>query len=260
MSENLTVERVDGVAKLTVDRPEAHNSFDRSLVDALAAATGDAVADRDVRCLVLAGTGPAFCAGADLGSFEGDATDARRLRRLATRLHVVVGTLLRARKPVVTGVNGVAAGAGVGLALAGDVVLASEAARFDFAYPRIGLSGDGGSTWLLPRLLGLGRAKEVALLDETIPAGEAVDEGLATEAVPAEEFEDRLAEVAADLAAGPTAAYGATKELLTRGLQRGLGTQLAAETERISRLASTEDFARGLAAFRGDGEPEFVGR
>lgn len=259
MADPVSVSRDDAVATVSIDRPAAHNSLAYDAMDALADALVDLAADDGVRCLVLRGTGPAFSAGADLGSLDGDDSDAKRLRRLATRLHDSVRTLVHAPKPVVTGVDGVAAGGGLGLALAGDLVVASVDATFEFAYPRIGLSGDAGSTWFLPRLVGLRRAREIVLLDEPVGAERAVELGLATETVPAGEFDDRLAAVAADLAAGPTAAYAETKRLLADGLDRGLGDQLDAEVDAIAGLTRTDDYVRGLEAFGTGTEPEFEG-
>lgn len=258
--ETVTVDRVDGVARVTMARPEEHNSLDRTMADELRDATTELVEDDDVRCIVLTAEGPAFNTGADLTTLSGDPEDGRRLRQLATRLHTTVRNLVCAPVPVVTAVNGVAAGAGFGLALAGDVVLVHEAARFEYAYPRIGLSGDGGATYFLPRLVGRLKALEITLLDDPIPAEEAVDLGLATEVVPDDEFDDRVAAVAADLSEGPTRAYASIKRLLRRSESRELGAQLAAETEQLARLAHTDDYVYGFEAFFGDSEPTFHGQ
>lgn len=257
--EYLSVERVDGVGRIVMDRPDHHNAMNEAMAGELRDAAVELVEDDDVRCLVLTGVGEAFNTGADLATFEGDQTDGRRLRALATRLHAAVRHIASAPKPAVTGVNGVAAGGGFGLALAGDIVLVSGDARFEFAYPEIGLSGDGGATYFLPRMVGLRRAREIALLNEPVVPERAVEIGMATEIVDPENFEARLAEVAATLADGPTRAHGATKQLMTRSYGRDLSAQLAAETDAISRLAGTDDYARGHAAFFGDEEPEFTG-
>jgi len=258
--EHLAVERVDGVGRIVMDRPDRHNAMDARMAAELRDATADLIEDDGVRAAVLTGTGAAFNTGADLSSFAGDATDGRDLRTVASRLHGAVRNLATAPMPTVTGVNGVAAGGGFGLALAADIVLVDAAARFEFAYPQLGLSGDGGSTFFLPRLVGHRRAREVALLDEPIPAEEAVEMGLATEAVESDAFEDRLAELAATLSEGPTRAYAESKRLLNRSYSRTLPAQLAAETDSVARLAGTDDYARGHAAFLGDGDPAFEGR
>ena len=258
-SETVAVERADGVARVTMTRPGTHNSFDHAMIGDLEEAVTDLADDSDVRCILLTGEGPAYSTGADLGALSGDASDARRLRRLATSLHSVVRTLARARKPVVAGVNGVVAGGGLGLALAADIVVVHEDARFEFAYPRLGLSGDGGSTYFLPRLVGLRRAQAFVFRDQPVGAREAVDTGLATEIVDGDDFEDRIAEVAAELADGPTLAHGANKRLLRHSLSSDLSGQLAAETDSLARLAATSDFQQGYAAFFSEDAPEFSG-
>lgn len=258
--DTISVERADDVARVTMERPDQHNSLDRQMADDLRDATTDLVEDRDVRCIVLTGAGAAFNTGADLTKLEGDPEDGRRLRQLATRLHATIRNLTAAPVPVVTAVNGVAAGGGFGLALCGDLVVVHEDARFEFAYTRIGLSGDGGSTYFLPRLVGRQKALEIALLDEPVPADEAVEIGLATETVPDGEFDDRVTELATRLADGPTRAYGAIKRLLRRSGSRELGAQLAAETDQLARLASSDDYVYGHEAFFGDSEPTFRGQ
>lgn len=258
--DHLRVDRTDGIARVVLDRPEARNALELSVADELVAAAATLGEDDDVRCIVLTHTGDFFCVGADLGRLDGDAGDAPAIRQLAGRLHEAVVQFHRAGAPVVGGIDGVAAGAGFSLALVADVVLLSDAARLEFAYPRIGLTGDGGATFFLPRLVGLRAAKEIALLDEPIGPERAVDLGLATELVPADEFDDRLDELAARLAAGPTRAYAATKRLLTESFETPLATQLADETDAIAWATRTEDYRRGHEAFFGDGEPDFVGR
>lgn len=255
--EHLDVERVGDVARITMNRPETHNSMNRAMASELRTLTMN-LHDDDSRCIVLTGTEGIFNTGADLSVLSGGPDDARTLRKIASNLHRAIENLVRAPKPVVTGVNGVAAGGGFGLALSGDIVLLSDDARLEFAYPRIGLTGDGGSTYFLPHLVGLRRAKEIALLDEPIAPDEAVEMGLVTEVT--DDFDARLAELAADLADGPTRAYGATKHLLTRGLGRDLPAQMASETDTIARMTETADYERGLTAFFGEDAPEFEGQ
>ena len=254
--EHLVVDRTDDVARVTMNRPETHNSMNPAMAGELRTVTADLYED-DSRCIVLTGTDGVFNTGADLSVLSGDASDGRTLRSIASSLHRAIENLTRAPKPVVTGVNGVAAGGGFGLALSGDIVLLAEDARLEFAYPRVGLTGDAGSTFFLPKIVGLRRAKEIALLDDSIDAEEAVEMGLATEV--ASDFDERLAELAAKLADGPTRAYGATKRLFNRSPGRDLSAQMAAETDSIARMTTTADFERGLDAFFDDGEPEFEG-
>lgn len=257
--ETLHVETDESVARLTLDSSAGFNSLTTTMAEELLTVITELNDDESVRCLVVRGSG-AFCSGADLSALDGDGSDAPRLRRLASMLHDSVIQLHQADTPVVTGINGVAAGAGVGLALGGDLVVMAEDATIEFAYPEIGLTGDGGVTFLLPRLVGLRRAKEIALLDEPIGADHAVSLGLVTESVPSEAFDDRLGELAERLADGPTAALSATKRLLTESFDRDLAQQLAEETDAIASAARTEDYQRGYEAFFGEEEPEFVGR
>jgi 2-(1,2-epoxy-1,2-dihydrophenyl)acetyl-CoA isomerase len=146
------------------------------------------------------------------------------------------------------------------LAILGDYVLASEEAYFQYGYSGIGATGDGSSTYYLPRVVGLREAKRIALLNERIGAEEAAEIGLATEAVPEPEFEDRLAELVARIAEGPTVALGRSMKLMTESTSARIEEQLAAETDSIARTARTEDFAEGVSAFAAKRDPEFEGR
>lgn len=249
----------DGVGWIVLDRPDAHNSINQTMGEELPDAAQTLASDDDVRCIALTANGSTFNTGADLTMLSGDGNDEPFIRSLANGLHEFVSQLVRAPKPVVTGINGVVAGGGLGSSICGDIVLAAESARFEFAYPRIGFCGDGGSTYLLPRLVGLRKAQEIAFRDEPIDAAEADELGLVTEVVADDALEDRLADEAARLASGPTKGYAATKRLLTGSFETSLDTQLADEAAEIARLTNTEDFSRGHAAFGGDEPPEFVG-
>lgn len=258
--DNLSVDRDDGIATVTLDSTAGRNALTLEMADELVSVATTLGGDRDVRCIVLTHTGDFFGTGADLSQFSGDESDAPLLRELAGRAHEATVQFHRTETPVVGGVDGVAAGIGFSLALMPDLVVLGENATLKFAYPGIGLTGDGGATFFLPRLVGLRTAKEIVLRDEPIPAEEAVDLGLATEVAPAGEFDDRLDAVAAEVAAGPTRALGATTRLLTDSYERSLESQLAAEADAIAAATRTEDYERGLEAFFGDGDPEFVGR
>jgi 2-(1,2-epoxy-1,2-dihydrophenyl)acetyl-CoA isomerase len=260
--DSLTVERDGGVARIVLDDEESRNALRVAEADELIEAAVTLGEDPETRCIVLTHTGQFFGIGADLTQFDGDdpAADATQMRQLAGRLHEAVIQLHQTETPVVGGVDGVAAGAGFSLALAPDLLVLSEDARLEYAYPRVGLTGDGGSTFFLPRLVGLRKAKEIALVDEPIPPAEAVEMGLANEAVPAGEFEGRLDELAEDLAAGATTALGSVTRLMTESFEHSVEEQLAAETDAIAKAARTEDFGRGLDAFFGDHEAEFTGQ
>jgi 2-(1,2-epoxy-1,2-dihydrophenyl)acetyl-CoA isomerase len=257
--DHVDVDLDDGVAHVRLARPDAHNALDVDTAIDLKDALGAATSARDVRCVVLEGTGGTFCTGADLGAFAGDETDQRRLDAVATRLHAAVKALASSDVPTISAVNGVAAGGGFGLALASDLVLVHQDARFEYSYPRVGLSGDAGATWFLPRLVGMRRAREFLLLDEPVDADDAVDMGLATETVDADDWDDRVRDVATDVASGPTKAYATAKRLLNRSYERTLNTQLTAEKDAIARLATSDDYATGYDAFFSKEAPAFEG-
>lgn len=258
--ENLSLDRDGSVAHVTIESTSDFNSLNATMGEELVHVATELNEDDEVRCITITGTDGVFCAGADLAGLEGDERDAPELRRLASNLHDAILQLHQAETPLVVGVNGVAAGAGFSVALAGDVVVMSDEARLEYAYGRIGLTGDGGSTFWLPRLVGLRRAKEIALLDEPIDADYAVTLGLVTESVPADEFEERVGSVADRLAQGPTKAFGATKRLMTESFENGLAEQMAAETDVIAGATHTEDYRRGYEAFFGDDDAEFTGK
>jgi len=258
--DSLTVDVDGGIATVSFDDPDTRNALDLSVADELVTAATTLGEDPDVRCIVLTHTSQFFCTGADLNTLAGDASDAPLIRQVAGRLHEAVVQFHQSETPVVGGIDGVAAGAGFALALCPDLLVLSDEARLDFAYQRIGLTGDGGSTFFLPRLVGLRAAKELVLMDEAVMPERALDLGLANEVVPADEFDDRLDELAGAIADGPTAALGNTMRLLTESYDRSLEAQLSAETDTIAAAVETEDYERGFAAFFDKEEPEFTGR
>ncbi|WP_254862727.1 enoyl-CoA hydratase/isomerase family protein [Halovivax gelatinilyticus] len=259
-SPHVAVETVDGVGRVVMNRTDRHNAMDPEMAESIADGLESLAGDDDVRCIVLTGAGHVFNTGADLSTLDGDETDANEIDDIAGPLHESVRTMATAPKPVVTGINGIVAGGGLGLALASDVALMSESARIEYAYPKIGLSGDGGITWLLPRLVGLRRAQSFTLLGEAFEPTEAVEYGLVTETAPADAFDERLAEIAEKLASGPTRAYGTIRQLLFAGADRSLDAHLVDERDRLTDLTGTTDYASGVGTFFEDGEPEFVGR
>ncbi|MDG5821469.1 enoyl-CoA hydratase-related protein [Natronococcus sp. A-GB7] len=258
--DNLSVDRDDGIATVTLDSTAGRNALTLEMADELVSVATTLGDDRDVRCIVLTHTGDFFGTGADLSQFSGNESDAPLLRELAGRAHEAIVQFHRTETPVIGGIIGVAAGIGFSLALMPDLVVLGEDATLKYAYSGIGLTGDGGATFFLPRLVGLRTAKEIVLRDKPIPAEEAVELGLAAEVAPAGEFGGRLDAVAAELAAGPTRALGSATRLLTDSYERSLESQLAAEVDAIAAATRTEDYERGLEAFFGDGDPEFVGR
>lgn len=215
--------------------------------------------EEPVRCFVLTGSDGVFSVGGDIEEFV-DSSTPSEFRTAASVLHDAIVQFHQVEVPVVTGVNGLAVGAGFSLAIFGDYVLASEASYFQFGYPGVGATADGSMTYFLPRLVGLRQAKRIALLNERIEPDEAVELGLATETAAESAFDDRLHEIASRIAEGPTVALGRTQRLLTEGTSARLEEHLATETDTFARTAETEDFEEGVRAFGQERSPEFEGR
>jgi 2-(1,2-epoxy-1,2-dihydrophenyl)acetyl-CoA isomerase len=251
------------VTRITLNRPDKLNALTHRMSQELGRAFAQAGDDPDVRAIVLTGAGRGFCAGQDLSEFEsayraGERPDIRR--HLEASYHRLIPQIVGIPKPVVAAVNGVAAGAGVSLAVACDVRLASEEARFLQAFVKIGLIPDSGGTWLLPRVIGYARALELSISGDPIDARRALDIGLVNRLVPPERFEAEVEGYAARLAALPTAAIAATKELLGSALRLELDEALGREAEAQGRMGQTEDHLEGVMAFAEKREPRFRGR
>lgn len=263
MSDPLLVERTDAVVTITLNRPDALNSLDVALKEALAEALAAVETDRSCRAVVLTGAGRAFCAGQDLRehmeTLESEPGDALRTVRahynpIATRL----GSL---PKPVVAAVRGMAAGAGAGLAFLADFRIGGPSTRFLLAFANVGLAADTGASWSLPRLVGRAKAIELLMLAEPVTADEAHRLGLLTRLVEKdEEVLPAAQELAARLAAGPTVAYGAIKRELAAGDTGTLSEALAAEAEAQTLCGQTEDHRNATAAFVRKERPVFQGR
>ncbi len=260
----LTVE--GAVATLTLNRPAALNALDEPMIDALHAALIAVERDDAIRCLVLRGAGDSFMAGGDVKTFLRTVGALPPDERHATfeltigRVHASIESLRRMAKPVVAAVQGACAGFGVSLMLAADLALAADDAVFTLAFCHIGTSPDGGSTYHLPRAVGLKRAMEIALLGDRFGAQEAARIGLINRAVPAADLAAETARLAGRLARGPTAAYGRTKRLLGSALDRDLAAQLSAECAEFVASTLTDDFREGVTAFVEKRPPVFRGR
>lgn len=259
--ETLQVETRAGVATLTLNRPDAYNALNLALARELFRAVLEADEDPAVRCIVVTGAGKAFCGGGDVKEFVDHLPRVGILiKELTTYVHGVVSRLVRSPKPVVTAVNGVAAGGGFALALAGDVVVAAESARFTMAYSRIAATPDGSSSYWLPRLVGLRRAIELFYTNRVLTAREALDWGLVTRVVPDAEFAEAVGRLAGELAQGPTLALGRGKLLFHTATSESLETQMELESQLIAASGHTEDFAEGVRAFVAKRAPAFRGR
>jgi 2-(1,2-epoxy-1,2-dihydrophenyl)acetyl-CoA isomerase len=249
------------VATIQLDRPDAGNAIDLTLVEDFYEAVFRAADDRAVRAVLLCGTGRSLSTGGDLAMLAGlDAGELpRRLRQMIDLYHLALDRLTRMDPPVVCAVRGAAAGGGLGLLHAADVVVAGDDSKFALGYAALGLASDGGNTWFLPRLVGLRRAQQLMLLNRRLTAAEALDWGLVTEVVPAAEVEDRARELAQQLAAGPTRAFGRMKRLLRDSWTAGLPGQFSAETTQMSEAGGSNDAAEGIAAFVAKRSPTFRG-
>ncbi len=259
--ETLRVERRGDVVWLTLHRPTVGNALNLDLAQALLAAAIDCDNDPSIRCVVLTGEGRLFCAGGDVVLFQ---TAGERLpgvlSELAGTLHMAESRLARMNKPLLVLVNGAAAGAGFSLALLGDVVLAARTASFAAAYGALGLSPDGGLSWLLPRLVGLRTAQDIILAGRRLSGDEAEACGLITRAVDPDALEAEGEAMAQRLAALSTPAIGAARNLLLESFGSSLETHLEREARSISGLSLSPEAREGVAAFLAKRKPDFRGK
>ncbi|WP_157249524.1 enoyl-CoA hydratase-related protein [Nonomuraea typhae] len=251
----------DGVATVTLDRPDAMNSLTAELKTALLDALRRAAEDPAVRAVLLTGSGRAFCAGQDLREHAGNLEAGRGLAgTVREHYNPIVELITTMPKPVVAAVNGVAAGAGASLAFACDLRVAAEKAKFAMAFSGIGLVPDSGASWTLQRLVGPGRAAELLLLGEPLEAGRALELGVVTRVVPAEDVLKTAHELAVRLAQGPTKAYAATKRSLAYAATHTLPEALELEAVLQDECAATEDHLNATRAFLNKQKPAFEGR
>jgi 2-(1,2-epoxy-1,2-dihydrophenyl)acetyl-CoA isomerase len=250
------------VATITLNRPDALNGLTIQMTEELAHALIRCRIDPNVRAVIVKGAGRGFCAGGDVKAFgESLRSDPlTHIRSLAMHLHAGVAEIRRMEKPVIAQVHGVAAGAGMSLALACDLTIAAQTARFIIAYGRVGLSPDGGSTYFLPRLVGPKKALEIFYTGDPIDADEALRLGLVNRVVPDAELEQETQALAQRLAQGPTLALARAKELVYGSLSESLETQLENERGLLGLSTLSEDFREGVEAFIQKREPKFKGR
>lgn len=248
----------DSVATITLNRPDCYNALNRQIVEELLEAVQICREDRAVRVVVLMGAGRAFCAGGDVRELLGyTGALAPHIKRLLIPLHTLISCICGMSKPVIAGVGGVAAGAGMGLAMACDLAVAAKSARFTMAYAKLGLPPDAGSSYFLPRLVGLRRAMELTLTNRVLTADEAEQWGLINRVVPDAEFVAAVYTVAKELAAGPTLAIGRAKRLLCMSDHASLETQMENEVKLVALSSQTADFREGMRAFVEKRAPAF---
>lgn len=252
-----------GVATITFDRPDRLNALTFDVYADLRDLLGEIEHRDDVSVVLFTGKGRGFCSGGDVQDIIGELVemDTRGLLEFTRMTGAVVEAIRRLPMPVIAAVNGVAAGAGAVIALAADLRLIAQSATFHFLFTKVGLAGaDMGSAYLLPRVVGLGRASELLLLGEPVEAEEAVRIGLATRVADDDSLLAEATELALGLAAGPTLAYGATKVLLSRELDMDLGSAIEFEAFTQALLMTTDDHAEFYRAFTGKRPPEWKGR
>ena len=258
MTHPLLFSRADGIATLQFNRPAQLNALDVPTAQALLAAVQEIAADRSVRAVLLKGAGRAFVAGGDLATLQ--ANPVQGAQDLLEPLNAAVTLLHGLDAPVIAQVHGAAAGAGLSLMLMCDFVLAAEGTKFNLAYINLGTSCDVGASWALPRLVGLGRALEIAMLGEAFTAPQAQQWGLIHRAVPAAELDAAVQQLAQRLASGPTRAYGHMRRLMRASLTRDLATQLQAEAQAFDDCAHSADLREGIEAFYAKRPAAFQGR
>ncbi|MEW2390187.1 enoyl-CoA hydratase-related protein [Streptomyces venezuelae] len=266
MADSVLYEVHDGLATITINRPEAMNAMNTEAKVALREAALAAAADEAVRAVLLTAAGRAFCVGQDLKEHIGnlaadrEAGTGQTMSTVREHYNPIVRALTGMPKPVVAGVNGVAAGAGLGFALAADYRVVADTAKFNTSFAGVALTADSGVSWTLPRVIGPGRAADLLLFPRNIDAREAYDLGIANKIVPAADLATEAAQVARALADGPTLAYAALKESLAYAAGHSLDEALDKEDELQGRAGASEDHAIAVQAFIAKEKPKYLGR
>ncbi|MGW8378702.1 enoyl-CoA hydratase-related protein [Streptomyces sp. ODS28] len=263
MADTVIYDVSEGLATVTLNRPDAMNSLNTELKVALRDTLQEAAADPGVRAVLLTGSGKAFCVGQDLKEHSEALREhggGGALNTVEEHYNPITLALAGMPKPVVAGVNGAAAGAGAGFAFAADYRVVADTAAFHTAFAGVALSTDSGISWTLPRLVGAGRAAELLMLPRPVKAQEALELGLANKVVPAGELAAEAEAVARQLAQGPTAAYAAIKEAVAYGSAHSLADTLGKEAELQTRAGDSEDHTIAVESFLKKEQPRFTGR
>ncbi|WP_405369633.1 enoyl-CoA hydratase-related protein [Nonlabens sp. Asnod2-A12] len=260
MSDSILIQVDNGVATITLNRPQVFNSFNREMAFAMQDALDKCASNDEVRAVMIVGEGKAFCAGQDIQEITDPELNPGFKAILDDHYNPIVLKIRNLEKPVVAAVNGVAAGAGANIALCCDVVIATESAAFIQAFSKIGLIPDSAGTFFLPRLIGFGKASAAMMLADKITAPEADQMGMIYKAVPDADFLATAQKTAQKLAALPTVALANTKKALNQSFYNTVEEQLTLESKLQIESASTEDYAEGVASFMEKRKPVFKGK
>lgn len=246
------------IATIRFNRPEAANGLNLQMATELHQAAKQCSNDADIKAVILTGSGRFFCAGGDLNSMlEHETGPGAGVTEIAGQLHDALSVLARMDAPVITAINGTAAGAGFSMAVTGDLVVAAESAKFTMAYTKVGLSPDGSSSYYLPRIIGIRRTQELMFTNRVLSAQEAMDWGLVTKVVPDDEIESAAREMAQIFVGGAKGSFATVKSLLIQSLSNDLETQMALESQGIAKCADSKDGTEGITAFIEKRKPEY---
>lgn len=259
MTDTVHLDITDGLARLTLTNGKIGNPLDLEFGKAFKAAAIELHSREDLRAVLLTAEGKNFSVGGNLRSFSGVGDLPTYVRASTSDYHAALAMLMRLRAPIISAVQGAAAGAGLTLAVFADLVIASEDSNFTVAYTAIGFSPDGASTYILPRLIGVRKFQELAYTNRRVDAEEALAIGLVTEIVAPEKLVEHAEAVAMRLANGPTQAFAATRRLLLETFDNSIDTQLAREAEFLSKVSESTDVTEGISAALSRRKPAFTG-
>ncbi len=260
LNKSITTKIENKVATLTLNRPEVFNSFNREMALLLQSELDACEKNSEVRAIVITGSGKAFCAGQDLKEVTSPELNPGFKKILEEHYNPIISRIRNIEKPIIGAINGVAAGAGANIALACDVVIASENASFIQAFSKIGLVPDSAGTFFLPRLIGFQKASALMMLGDKVSAEQAEELGMVYKVVSSENFMEEVNNIANTMANMPTKALGLTKRLLNNSMQNSLEEQLHMESKLQIESAQSEDYAEGVDAFVNKRKPNFKGK
>ena len=260
MTDTILFSQTGSIGTLTFNRPDVYNAMNIELIHAMRDVTAEIVASKTLRAVILKGAGKAFLAGGDVGLFYKQRESMGNVKPLGDALHSGIKNIRNMPFPVIAQIHGACAGAGLSVAMAADFAIAAEGAQFNTAYTKIGLSPDGGSTFFLPRYVGMKRAIELTMLAELFDAKAAAAMGIINRAVPADQLEQEVAALAERLSNGATQAFARAKKLINQSFVTSIDKQLDDEIAYFTECAMTNDFKEGVTAFVEKRKPRFEGK